>query len=66
MIPQHTPALEPCDGVLDADAALAMTPPSAISNDPPTTKPRNHEMPPAAVTTIGQDAAMVTTERFDL
>ena len=66
MIAQHAPALEPRDGVLDADSTLAMTPPGAISNDPSATKARNHEVSLTAVATIGQDAAVITTERFDV
>ena len=66
VIAQYAPALEPGDSVLDADATLAMPAPGLISNDASAAKAWEHEVSLTAVTTVGQDAAVITAERFDL
>ena len=65
VIAQHTPGLEPREGVFDAGATATMTLPKSITNDSPTAEVWSDEMRLATIATICQHASVVTAQHFD-
>lgn len=58
MIAEHAPILEPCERVLDACSAAAMTSPRPIAHHLPPSKDRRDEADDSAITTVCEDATM--------
>ena len=66
VVPEHSPVLESGDRVLDACTTLAVTPPSAITKDAVAPKDRSNQFWNSAVSTVGEHALVISTQRFDL
>ena len=65
VITQNTPVLEARNGVLDAGSAATMATPGSIAHDAAAAKHRCDELGDAAITAIGQDAAMLPAQHLD-
>jgi hypothetical protein len=66
MVSQDAPVLEARDRMFDASSSPTMATPRAISHHAASTKGRGDELGHAAVTAIGEDASMRSTEPFDI
>jgi hypothetical protein len=65
VISEHAPCLEPCDRVLDAGPASAMTTPCAIPDDAIVVKHRRGKLGNATIATVGEDPPVMLAELLD-
>ena len=66
VITEDAPVLEPSERVFDACAALAMTPPRAITHDAVVGADRRNQLRDATVAAIGEDSLVALAQHFDL
>jgi len=65
MIAEGAPVFEPCQGVLRACATLAVASPVFTAEDSVALEDRREELVDAAVAAVGQDPAVLATQRLD-